>query len=826
MESEGDEESLSESHKQLQQLTDSVPSKICGNLKTSIPLHRPARQLWLHAALMCGRDFLYAIEVVLVTPIMLQLGMPDYLYSYIWFISPTFGLLLGPLMGNWSDKCTLQWGRRRPFILSFVIGTVVGLTLMILSKDLASALSNIPNQQRIIGIVFGVAGTQLMDFCLDQLEAPLRAYTLDVCSPSDQQRAFTLQSIAMGTGAALGFIIDGIKWNEIFGVETQGIQVKVVYAFAMIIYFIVTVMTLTSIKETPWRKPKKKVKIVKDISLKKQNSTTHHIKARRTSSEPAIPKHRDLINSDNYNSRYIQNQQVPPVMVPSESDVTNVIFNSNVTSTPEPHKSAAVRSITVLPRISLCKSVFMTMSCPEGLNETDTSESNVTSTSFDMENDESSSDESAKKTDSQDNGVFGQSLPNLSENTPQQLKHPKIFELAKRTFASSTGGVNGNQTDAEPTRHTTSPHFHVNPEEYITTVKGTTDSVDVPQLSIKTSNDNLEIQRSCVTDNTTRENSLLGSEDFLHCAQDDDSSKKQLKIGDINSNGVVRKIEFEEKPLLQQNSRSVKLKRRKEKNIKENEADEGESKPVSTRLLWLSILTMPAKFRFLCFSLLISFMGIEIELLWYTNIFGSVVYGGDPAAPQNSTELQLYNDGVHMGCWGLTLYATTVMVFSIAMEHFDILTRVSTRFLYAGGQLVTAVSTMVMFLFPTQIVMLLLSWTFGITVSTSLIIPYLLVGKYHRDKAFVMKSPGATKRGYGTDCAILACQMYAGNLMYAAVSGPVIYSYGGVKIMLAVASICHMVAFVICTWFVTYPGERSYKFCNRKPRTNTENAEM
>lgn len=54
--------------------------------------------------------------------------------------------------------------------------------------------------------------------------------------------------VCTGTGAALGFIIDGIKWNEIFGVDSQGIQIKVVYAFAMAIYFIVTVMTLTSIK--------------------------------------------------------------------------------------------------------------------------------------------------------------------------------------------------------------------------------------------------------------------------------------------------------------------------------------------------------------------------------------------------------------------------------------------------------------------------------------------------------------------------------------------------------------------------------------------------
>ena len=57
-----------------------------------------------------------------------------------------------------------------------------------------------PNAEnrKLWGIVVAVIGAQLMDFCLDQTETPLRAYTLDVCSPKDQQRAFTLQTIFIG----------------------------------------------------------------------------------------------------------------------------------------------------------------------------------------------------------------------------------------------------------------------------------------------------------------------------------------------------------------------------------------------------------------------------------------------------------------------------------------------------------------------------------------------------------------------------------------------------------------------------------------------------
>jgi len=52
--------------------------------------------------------------------------------------------------------------------------------------------------RRLWGVVVGVLGAQVMDFCLDQTETPLRAFTLDVCIPRDQHRAFALQTVFIG----------------------------------------------------------------------------------------------------------------------------------------------------------------------------------------------------------------------------------------------------------------------------------------------------------------------------------------------------------------------------------------------------------------------------------------------------------------------------------------------------------------------------------------------------------------------------------------------------------------------------------------------------
>jgi solute carrier family 45 protein 1/2/4 len=82
------------------------------------------------SAVVCGIEFCYAAETAFVSPILLQLGLPVMFMTWTWCLPPLIGFFLVPILGSLSDKCNTRIGRRRPFILLYSIGILVGLLLV------------------------------------------------------------------------------------------------------------------------------------------------------------------------------------------------------------------------------------------------------------------------------------------------------------------------------------------------------------------------------------------------------------------------------------------------------------------------------------------------------------------------------------------------------------------------------------------------------------------------------------------------------------------------------------------------------------------------
>ena len=79
------------------------------------------------SAVVCGIEFCYAAETAFVSPILLQIGLPVMFMTWAWCLPPLIGFFLVPVLGSLSDKCQTRFGRRRPFILLYSIGILLGL---------------------------------------------------------------------------------------------------------------------------------------------------------------------------------------------------------------------------------------------------------------------------------------------------------------------------------------------------------------------------------------------------------------------------------------------------------------------------------------------------------------------------------------------------------------------------------------------------------------------------------------------------------------------------------------------------------------------------
>ncbi|KAM8787917.1 proton-associated sugar transporter A isoform 1-T1 [Rhynchonycteris naso] len=213
---------------------------------------RSFRELLFNGCILFGIEFSYAMETAYVTPVLLQMGLPDQLYSLVWFISPILGFLLQPLLGAWSDRCTSRFGRRRPFILVLAIGALLGLSLFLNGRDIGWALADTADHHKW-GIVLTVCGVVLMDFSADSADNPSHAYMMDVCGPADQDRGLNIHALLAGLGGGCGYVVGGIHWDKTGFGRALGGQLRVIYIFTAVILSVTTVLTLLSIPERPLR---------------------------------------------------------------------------------------------------------------------------------------------------------------------------------------------------------------------------------------------------------------------------------------------------------------------------------------------------------------------------------------------------------------------------------------------------------------------------------------------------------------------------------------------------------------------------------------------
>ncbi|XP_040900799.1 solute carrier family 45 member 4-like isoform X2 [Toxotes jaculatrix] len=728
-----------------------------------IPLHR-----WvMHGAVMFGREFCYAMETALVTPVLLQIGLPEQYYSLTWFLSPILGLLFTPLIGSASDRCTLRWGRRRPFILALCVGVLLGVALFLNGSLIGLSIGDSPNSQPI-GIVLTVLGVVVLDFCADASEGPIRAYLLDVADTEEQDMALNIHAFSAGLGGAVGYMLGGLDWTGTALGQAFKSQEQVLFLFAGIIFIISVTLHMFSIPERPFA-PANQLKVTGS------GESTSQLSFRPVGHMPPVL---DVIAEEDGSAQAPSredNESDPEEgemdflaveRVRSKSDSVLAMPDSTIELDPDLNPDSQLFLPEVHPFIPETQGELEDAFKPSGHSTGSPPPGGPPALTDIMV----SKFENPVLPDHTDPTNCPCSILQISSGSEdshrRQVKAANGINacLSSTDHSNAMKGHTSTKPGGRPTNSSSSPrphpHTFYRQPSFTFSYYGRVGSQRYRLRRIAPSN----------LRPITTSRSLNDLSDLQRYA---DRRALHLSASSLSSEG--------------------------------SSTEGGPDRGTTVRLLWLSMFKMPRQLWRLCVCHLLTWFSIIAEAVFYTDFMGQVIFHGDPTAPANSTELQNYHRGVQMGCWGLVVYAATAAVCSAILQKYLDNFDLSIKVIYIVGTLGFSIGTGVMAIFPNVYVAMVMISSMGIISMSISYCPYALLGQYHEIKEYIHHSPANTRRGFGIDCAILSCQVYISQILVASALGAVVEAVGSVRVIPVVASGGSFLGFLTACFLVIYP---------------------
>ena len=155
-------------------------------------------------------------------------------------MGPISGLVVAPIVGVLSDRCTSSFGRRRPFILSGTIFCIIGMLTFANARRIT--FDYLPAARLVAVLSFGV-----LDFATNAIMFPSRALLGDLLPPEQQH---PVQSAAAVT-ASLAEIIGGAY---LFSWKDPVTNIATIFLTASVILAISCSISLVVCKERPMTK--------------------------------------------------------------------------------------------------------------------------------------------------------------------------------------------------------------------------------------------------------------------------------------------------------------------------------------------------------------------------------------------------------------------------------------------------------------------------------------------------------------------------------------------------------------------------------------------
>lgn len=148
-------------------------------------------QIWNMSFGFLGIQFGWGLQMANMSSIYGFLGADADLLPILWLAGPVTGIIIQPLIGQWSDRCWTRLGRRRPFILAGALLASFALVMMPHSSSVWMAA----------GLLW------ILDATINASMQPFRALVADQLPEEQNSQGFAIQSLFIGLGGTISSVL-------------------------------------------------------------------------------------------------------------------------------------------------------------------------------------------------------------------------------------------------------------------------------------------------------------------------------------------------------------------------------------------------------------------------------------------------------------------------------------------------------------------------------------------------------------------------------------------------------------------------------------------
>lgn len=213
------------------------------------------------SSIAAGVQFGWALQLSLLTPYVQLLGVPHTWSGFIWLCGPISGLLVQPIVGYYSDRCTSKFGRRRPYIVSGTVLVSISIILIGFAADFGKLIGDKmdkPTKPRAVGLF--VVGFWILDVANNMLQGPCRALLADL-SGNDHRRmrvSNAFYSFFMAVGNVLGYAAGSytylykiLPFTMTSACDMYCANLKTCFIFSICLLIFVTILACATVHEIP-----------------------------------------------------------------------------------------------------------------------------------------------------------------------------------------------------------------------------------------------------------------------------------------------------------------------------------------------------------------------------------------------------------------------------------------------------------------------------------------------------------------------------------------------------------------------------------------------